>query len=713
MAEALFSQSWHHVEAIRFKLRSHADIHRHDYRGQIWYVLQDHVTGQFHRFTPEAYQIIGRLDGDLTLQAVWDAVCLRLDEDMPTQDELITLVSQLYRANILMADVAPNIDDLNTRHKTIRRKKFLQRLKSPLGIRIPLLDPDKFLNKTARWVTPVFSIWGFAIWLAVLVTAILLALVNWPSLMTNTSDRVLALENIFLMALVYPVVKTIHEFGHAYVLKKWGAEVHEMGIMFLVFFPVPYVEASEAIAFPNKHQRMLVGAVGVLVEIFLAALAMIVWAYAEPGTLRTIAFNTMVISGVSTLLFNGNPLLKFDAYYVLSDYLEIPNLASRSNQYISYLLKTKILGVKDVDSPAASIKERFWLFFYSVASYCYRLFVMLAIALYVSSQFFFIGVLVALWSIYMSLLQPLSKVLIAPFKDAQLKEKNTRVMSVGAIFIAVLFLVIAVIPMPYATKAEGVFLASELGYVRAENSGFVAELVAKPGESVNQGDVLVIMQDQESQADITVLEAQVAEAQERYLVSLANLSQSDILKREVEYLEKELQRANERIAALVIRSQQDGIFDLPVANSLLGRYVQQGDLLGHVVDYGRVNATVMISEDAIESVKGDTQSIDVRLVSSPNNVYNGLMARGVPAATKDFPSTVLSTKGGGQIAADPTSSGKMQSYQRYFHIDIAVQDAPISRLEERVYVLFHHQPEPLIKRIYRSVRRVFLRQLNV
>ena len=338
---------------------------------------------------------------------------------------------------------------------------------------------------------------------------------------------------------------------------------------------------------------------------------------------------------------------------------------------------------------------------------------MLAIALYVSSQFFFIGVLVALWSIYMSLLQPISKVLMAPFKDAQLKEKNTRVMSVGAIFLAVLFLAIAVIPMPYATKAEGVFLASELGYVRAENSGFVAELVAQPGESVNQGDVLIIMQDQESQADIAVLEAQVAEAQERYLVSLADLSQSDILKREVEYLEKELQRANERLSALLVRSQQDGIFDLPAANSLVGRYVQQGDLIGHVVDYERVNATVMISEDAIESVRGDTQSIDVRLVSLPNKIYNGLMERGVPAASKEFPSKVLSVKGGGQIAADPASSGKMQSYERYFHIDIAVPNAPVSRLEERVYVLFHHQPEPLIKRVYRAVRRVFLRQLNV
>ena len=111
MAEALFSQSWHHVEGIRFKLRSHADIHRHEYRGQLWYVLQDHVTGQFHRFTPEAYQIIGRLDGVLTLQQVWDAVCVRLDEDMPTQDELITLVSQLYRANICLLYTSPSPRD--------------------------------------------------------------------------------------------------------------------------------------------------------------------------------------------------------------------------------------------------------------------------------------------------------------------------------------------------------------------------------------------------------------------------------------------------------------------------------------------------------------------------------------------------------------------------------------------------------------------------
>lgn len=713
MAETLFSQSWYRVEGIRFKLRNHADIHRHEYRGELWYVLQDHVTGQFHRFSPEAYQIIGRLDGRLNLQQVWDAVCLRLDEDMPTQDELITLVSKLYRANILKADIAPDIDDLNTRHKTIRRKKFLQKIKSPLGIRVPLFDPDQFLNRSWPWVRPLFSHWGFALWFAVLAYAILQAMVNWTALMSNTSDRVLALENIVLMALVYPVVKSIHELGHAYALKKWGAEVHEIGVMFLVFFPVPYVEASEATAFPNKHQRMLVGAIGVLVEAFLAASAMVVWSYAEPGVVRTLAFNVMIISGLSTLLFNGNPLLKFDAYYVLADYLEIPNLAARSNQYVGYLIKRKVFNIKDVDSPASSNKEAAWLLFYSLASYIYRFFVMLAIALYVASEFFVLGILVAMWSIYMSLLQPLAKVLMTPFKDPQLKLKQQRVLSTGAAVIGLLVLLLAFVPFPYASKAQGVFLANELAFVRAANNGFVSRIVAQPGSVVSQGDILIESQDEDLQAEIAILNAQIREAKERYQASVSDIGRAEILQAEVDYLEQELLRVQERNKALIIYSEQAGVFDLPKANSLLGSYIQKGELLGHVVNFDDVQVTVLINEDDIEKVLNNSVAIEARLSSSSDKVYQASLLRRVPASSKALPSPVLSVKGGGKIASDPASADALQSFQRHFQIEITIPDAPKSRLEERVYVLFKHDPEPLIYRIYRAARRVFLRQLSV
>ena len=106
-------------------------------------------------------------------------------------------------------------------------------------------------------------------------------------------------------------MKALHELGHSYAVKRWGGEVHEIGIMFLVFMPVPYVDASESAGFQSKWQRAFVGAAGILVEIFLASLALFIWLNAEEGLVRAFAFNVMLIGGVSTLFFNGNPLLRF------------------------------------------------------------------------------------------------------------------------------------------------------------------------------------------------------------------------------------------------------------------------------------------------------------------------------------------------------------------------------------------------------------------
>ena len=166
-----------------------------------------------------------------------------------------------------------------------------------------------------------------------------LAGVHWPELSENLADRVLAVENLLVMWLCFPVVKFLHELGHAYAVKNGGGEVHEMGIMLLVFTPVPYVDASAASGFRSKWRRALVGAAGMLTEILIAAVFIVVWVAAEPGWLRAIAFNVGLSAGVSTVIFNANPLLRFDGYYILSDLIEVPNLGARGNQYWRYLLE--------------------------------------------------------------------------------------------------------------------------------------------------------------------------------------------------------------------------------------------------------------------------------------------------------------------------------------------------------------------------------------
>lgn len=713
MSASLFSTSWYRVAELTVRLRKHAVIHRHIYRGKVWYVLQDHVTGQFQRFTPEAYQIIGLMDGRLTLQEIWDLACIRLGDGMPTQDEIIQLVAQLNKANVIQSDILPDIEELQTRRREDQNKKLLQQLKSPLSIRIPLLDPEPFLAATMKYLRPIYSWFGLVLWLVVISLGLTLAVINWDGLTENVSDRILALENLLLIALVYPFVKIVHELGHAYAVKRWGGEVHEVGIMLLVMFPVPYVDASAASSFRNKYQRMLVGAAGILMEVFLAALAMIVWSLAEPGIVRAVAFNTMLIGGFSTVLFNGNPLLRFDAYYVLADFIEIPNLGAKGNAQVAYLAKHYLFSVPNLTSAANSRGEAIWLTGYSIAAYIYRLIVMVAIALFVASQYFIIGSLLAIWSIWLTLLMPIVKTVTKPITDPQLRSRRMRIFIVSGALLVLIMACLFIVPAPYKTKAEGVLWVPQQAYVRTEIAGFVSSVEAQSGSFVEEGTLLLTLDAPDLEARVSVLESQVNEAKIRLASSLRDRAASEILREELQFIEREYQRAKERLLGVKVYSSLAGELIVPGSSRLLGKYLTRGEMIGYVIDYKNLPVTVLVSEDNIDLVRTQTRSIELRFVATPEQSYAGEIIRLMPASTQDMPSSILGVDGGGQIATDPQAGERLKSFRGHFRMDLSVPDAPKNRFDERVYVLFEHDPEPVIYRWYRAVRRVFLRQFDV
>src|SRR6056297_1015261 len=162
----LFSSSWYRVADLRPFLRSHAEIHRQSFRGEIWYVLQDHSTGRFHRLTSQAYYIVGLMNGIRTLQEIWEAACVHLEDEMPTQDEVITLLSQLYHADVLQSDMSPDIANMLHRYRKERKQRFWGKIRSPIAIRIPIFDPDRFLVKTMWLVNPIFTFPAALIWCA-------------------------------------------------------------------------------------------------------------------------------------------------------------------------------------------------------------------------------------------------------------------------------------------------------------------------------------------------------------------------------------------------------------------------------------------------------------------------------------------------------------------------------------------------------------------
>ena len=501
MSATLFDPSWYRVAELTPRIRSHAQFHRHEYRGQIWQVLQDHSSERFHRFAPEAYFLIGLMDGRRTVQAIWERTIDRLGDDAPTQSETIQVLSHLHIADVLQCDVAPDTDELLRRYQRRRDQTRWQRVKSPLAIRIPLLDSERLLTRLEPFARHLFSPVGFLIWLLVVGSAAILAASHWPELTENVTERVLSPQNLILLWLTFVVVKAAHELGHGMAAKVWGGEVHEMGIMILVLMPVPYVDASSASAFRERRRRVVVGAGGMLIEVLIAALAMFVWVSVEPGLVRTTAYNAMLIAGVSTVLFNGNPLLRFDGYYILADSLAIPNLASRSNRYLGYLVQRYAFGARDAEPPPYAGGERFWFVAFGIASFIYRLFIYAFIILFIAGKFFFVRIMLAAWAALTMVVQPVFKGLKFVFTSARIRKRRGRAVTVTGAVVAGVVGVVAFLPLPYFTRAEGVIWVPDQSVVRFETNGFVDDLRVESGTAVRRGEVLLKLRDPELTAE--------------------------------------------------------------------------------------------------------------------------------------------------------------------------------------------------------------------
>lgn len=715
MNRPLFSPSWHKVASLKPQLLPHACIYRHRYRGQLWYVIQDQIAGRYHRLSPGAHTIVVAMTGERTVQALWDDACATLGDDIPAQDEIVELLAQLHAQDLLQCDVSPDSAEIFERYRKHRRSVWKRRLGNPLSIRIPLLDPDRFLTAWAPHLAWLFSFGGLLLWLVVVVPAVVLAGVYWPELTQNISDRVLSAQNLVVLGLTYPLVKALHELGHGFAIKVWGGEVREMGIMFLVFAPVPYVDASASAAFRSKSQRAVVGAAGMLVELFLAALAMYVWTAAEAGVARAVAFNVMLIAGVSTVVINGNPLLRFDGYYILCDLIEMPNLGQRGQRYCAYLADRYLFGARELEVPHESQREWGWLVGYTVFSWLYRLLVMIAIALFVASEFFFLGVLLALWSVAMFVLVPLGKGVHHVLHSPKLRKARRRALSVsGGGAVLMLWLLLA-LPMPLRTQSEGVLWLPEDALVRAGANGFLHAFLAEPGAHVASGTPLVASVDPTLAAERALAEAKVAELRARYAAEqFTHLAQAEVLKRQLEQELVKLARVQERVAQLVVYSGVSGQFAVAEPQDLPGIFLKKGELIGYVLDRRSAIARVLVSQDDIDLVRTRLQSVEVRLADRIPVTMPATVMRAVPAGTEQLPTQALSIRGGGKVATDPEDPEGLRTLARGFQFDLRLpQDVVSSTYGGRVYVRFSHGMEPLALQWYRRVRQLFLSRFNV
>ncbi len=712
MNDGLLSPLWYRVAKLRPKLHSHIEIHRHDYRGLIWYLLEDTTTGRNHRFNPAAYQFIGLLDGNNNVQAIYKQICDQLEDFAPGQEEIIQLLGQLHAADLIQTNVLTDTEELFERQAKQKSSKLKQRFSNPVIQRIPLWDPEEFLNRHFNKVSWLFTYPVAIAWVLLISYALSMAIINWPQVNEHFTINALAPYNLIILFLLYPPIKILHELGHAFSAKMEGGEVHEMGIKFM---PIPYVNVSTATHFRSKYKRILVSAAGILVESFLAALGLLLFLAAEPGLIQDIGFNIFLIGGISSLFFNGNPLLKYDGYYILADLLGIPNLFQRSSQYWRYLFQFYLFGLKTVDSPANAPGEPFWFLSYSVLSFLYRLAVLWFILVIVTDKFFFLGVVLAVWLLGIQIALPLFKALNFIFSSPLLKQNRSRAILSSSTLISVFIGLFGFTPIPSYTMAEGVLWQPDEAQVKAQQDGFAGPLEIQNNQLITEGTQVIRLMDPFLLTEEKIARAKVSELESHYRAKrLDRQVKASIIKDAIGVANSELEFIQQKIDSMSIKAFKSGRILLPEADDLPGRFVKKGELLGYILDERTPSVRVAVKQDNIGQLRAKVIDINIRLANDLHTDYTAKIIRQAPEAINYLPSEALSTKGGGQFIIDPSHNDPLYSLEKTFLVDLKFDpgqnDTPLGT---RVYVRFDHGGEPLATQWYRKIRQVFLRQFNV
>jgi putative peptide zinc metalloprotease protein len=718
--QTLLSEHWHAVRFLRPRLREGVTPLHRQLRGKPWVLLLDPVTQRFHRMTPAVWQVLQLFDGRRTLDDVWATACAPVagaDEAAAaiSQHELVQLMSNLHGNDLLQSQVSPDAGEVFERYRRQRRAVLKQSLLNPMSLRLPLLFPDAWFERQRGLARALFSLPVLLLWLVLVLPAAGLAWQHWQGLTENLSDRVLSASNLVLLWFTYPVVKAVHEWSHGLAVKAWGGTVREIGLMFIIFTPVPYVDASASYRFPSKWARATVAAAGIMAELSLGAVAMYVWLMAEPGLLTALAYNVVLVAGVSTLLVNGNPLMRYDGYFIASDLLELPNLAQRATQYWAYLVDRYAFGAHDAQPPSESQGERWILAAYGAVAPVYRLFITISLIWFVAGEYLFVGVLMALASAWSALVLPLWRGYKHLVDSPALGRRREVAMRRTLIALGTALAVVGLLPLPFYSVHQAVVWLPDEAIVRSAEAGHVVAVQQAPGTPVQPGTPLLVLDNLPLRNELGVAAAAVVQAQAQLRrAEVVEPVKAQPLRAELAAREARLATAQRRTEALAVHALGAGQWMPSAPTALVGRYVKRGEVLGTVVAGPSQRVRVAITQDDMDLIVQRLKGVQVRLVNSPQDALAAQVLRQVPGGEFDLVSPALGTSGGGEIAVDPQQQNGTKALRRVFDMELGLaQASPAAVFGDRAWVRFDLGLAPLGWQWFLRLRQAFLSRLSV
>ena len=679
------------AEHLVVKLRPDLVVQPQFYEGMTHYVIKDPLALKYFRFKIEEYFLLQQFDGKQTLQDVKKAFERKYRPQTISIEDLTRFVAQLHEAGIIQIDSPEQAKVLIRRRNKNRWRKIWAFLANILFIKIPIIDPERLLTRMYPFFRWIFTRTFVTLSTLSMLLAIGLVASQWKTFYDKLPDFQ-SFFNWWTIASFWvclAVVKIIHEFGHGLTAKHFGGEVHEMGILFLVLTPALYCDVTDSWLLPNKWKRIWISAAGIYVECFLARIATFVWWYSTPGLLNSLAMATMFICSVNTILFNANPLLRYDGYYVLADWLEIPNLRIKSTQFFGYLVQEKVLGLEIPVQSYLPRSRRILFVTYAVASYVYRWFVTFAILWFLSqflkpwklesvSYLLAAGALVPL--VGMPLYQ-IVKFLRTPGRLRKVKKARAAAFGVAAI---ALVAGILLIPTPLRIQGTLVLKLAKPEEIYAEVQGRLVDLKVKNGQWVKKDTVLANLSNPEK-------EKELSQRTQAYNISFHKAlwygqsgerddrAQARQYEESAEKLSPMIEKVAEQLGKLTLISHRDGqVIGLPHKETV-GQWIKPGKPFCEIGDPHRLEAHLIVDQADINLISADRVAW-LKIYGRAETTYKSRVSEIAKRNSDEIP-TELSNMAQGEVASKPDpKTGVAKPLTAVYEVIIPI-DNPELKLE--------------------------------
>lgn len=690
------------VRQLKVTLRSDLKTTRQLHQNTPVYVVHDPVSFRTHRLSVFQYRTLASISPDLTIGENFQAAVAKGDFDADEESLYHELITSFSRLSLIVLPVA-NGAKLFEQHTKMKQLKRRGKLLGALFLQIPLVRPDEFLTRTVGRISWVFTRQFLVVWLLGMLAAGFIVVSRIDDLV-QPLNGILATNNLPFLWLAFVGLKIWHELGHGYACKVFGGYVPEMGTILIAGTPAAYVDATAAWSFPEKYKRLVVMCGGMFFESLVFIPGVFVWAFASSPMLSSCAYQLVVMASLVTVLFNANPLMKFDGYFILCELIGIQNLRPRADAQIKRLLTRATLGLKR-PAEEASLSTKFWLVAYGISATIYKFSLVISIAVMIAMKFPLVGLVLAAFHVITTVGSGAIKMTRFLLQSKETEPVRGRARLVAGLVLVGLPLLSLVVPVPFGVVTQGVVGAEHEHFLNVDSPGEFDAALVTAGQQLTADSPVAVLQNTRLREELQLSVARLQNAELRWQV----LHDVDMLAAQQEQaaiaeLKKEVAELQRRVDRLTMTCPEAGKVVRLIDAGQQGRFLEPGTLLAVVVD-GRPLMRTWLNEDQMGSIQQAVGTeVGIRIPGRSTTTYSGKIVSIEPAAEKVFDKTALTYIAGGEILVNPATGRPMEPI---FQIDIAPSEDALSLTEHgaRINVKLPRRYESIAAWAYRKCMR--------